>query len=340
MFRRLPLFAVLLLAACRPTTYQLGGDFTDKNAVLHTETQFKMTAAQVSMVNAETEIQGKMDLENYQVYNTKVLESDQGRASVVETFFEQDMLVAKPTFQGKTATTQIPNAMHQATMISRLTNGRWTHVLKDTKPTSKQSTYLKRALPEAATTPYPDRPLKVGESWNVPTAQLQHFLGSFADANSGEMKYTVIRETEVGGQKCLLLIADLKASGVNYELDGNNAKMSIELQGTVYRSLKEPVDVRCELFGTIKVEQTVQIGDQPYTISTSGPLSLVQTNFVERNIVPPAAPKATPATPAPSKLAAPATSATNATSSTAPSPATPPAGQPAGFDASRRRNDG
>ncbi len=349
MLRHLTLLALLALTGCKPSGYKLGGHFIEKNAILHSESKLALKDAQVSMTTPDATVFGKMDLENNRVTSTRVLTVDQGKATSLETFFEYDMILARPTFQGRSLTSQQANLLHGTTVTSKWVNGRWIQTLKGAQPTPAQSDYLKLSIPEG--TPYPDTPLGIGESWSVPQEQLRQYLGDFVDAKAGEMKITPIREADMDGQKCLLLITELRASGTKITIEGKEVKMTMDMQGTVYRSLKDRIDVKCELLGTLKIEQTMQKDGLEFPMTTEGSATLVQTAWIERGESVAATssnPATTPAKPgsAPSSTTGPDKVSTSATGAALPpATSTAPSAQPSSLNQSalesaRLRNGG
>jgi hypothetical protein len=273
------ILALLLLAltgcATSKSKYELnGGTTSHKGEQTRVETRLVLKNGDLTLSAPRGNLSGRIDMTGVSVQVVRVLEAQFGKATLVETFYEKDLIAFKSTLNGKTDAREDPNPLHGQTVVSRYTNGIWTRTLKNGVPTPEQERKLRDET--ADNTFYPDRAVAVGETWTVPSERFKSLLGS-GFTSRGRMTCTLVRITELEGEKCAVIKANVEASGKRLDPSNKEGKITAGLHGTIYHSLKDQLDVRAELQGRIKFESQRTEGNHEVAITMSGPVTFSGT---------------------------------------------------------------
>jgi hypothetical protein len=260
------------LTGCASSKYELNGGTSHKGEQTRVETRLALKNGYLTLSAPRGNLSGRIDMTGVSVRIMRVLEAQFGKATLVETFYEKDLITFKSTLNGKTEAREDPNPLHGQTVVSRYVNGMWTRTLKNGVPTPEQQRKLRDEPWD--NTFYPDRAVAVGETWTVPSERFKSLFGSNFTSR-GRMTCTLVRITELEGEKCAAITAKLEASGKR--LDHEENKMTASLHGTIYHSLKDQLDLKAELQGKMKIEVQRTEGDHKITMTMTGPVTFTET---------------------------------------------------------------
>ncbi|GAA5496587.1 hypothetical protein Rhal01_02772 [Rubritalea halochordaticola] len=117
-------------------------------------------------------------------------------------------------------------------------------------------------------------PRRLGDEWEVDVKKVK-----LQDAKSGFVKLMFMGVEEFQGQECAVFSVHYKVDG---QPDGENFTMSMEMKGTIKRSLKYYVDLESKLSGTVVLSGSP---NKSLRVKGQGKVSIEETAKV---VVPPA----------------------------------------------------
>ncbi len=266
-------------AAADPDKYRLNGGESKPGDTTRVESHMTLTDGQFTMSAAGQSMNGTMSITNDAVENRKVTAAESGQATALEVFHEKDASTQEMTLGGQKIPNKEVSPMQGVTVIRRKTGNNWTDTLKEGTPTAKQRKRLHTDQPDDAAVLYPAGEIAVGDTWAVPASSLKRLFGEDMQDMNGEARCKFLRVEDAGGQPCAVVQIDMDASGTGSDDNNNTMKVTLKVRGTVYRSLKRPVDLKTDMEGTLKMEGTVGAGGAA-TFGVTGPIVITEKAVV------------------------------------------------------------
>jgi hypothetical protein len=168
-----------------------------------------------------------------------------------------------------------PTALEKETIISeRVGEGKWKHVLVDTRASAKQKKELdNRNGIENDDDLYPKEKVKVGHKWTVDASALSKMLGnSFSDLK-GKLNQHFTKVEEVDGEKCAVVESTGKISAKMKDEGEPTMDVEMELKVVTWKSLATGAAVKEKYEGKMKLSGTQKMDDLAVEMTMSGPIS-------------------------------------------------------------------
>ena len=168
------------------------------------------------------------------------------------------------------------------TVVVEKIGGVWKHRLSKGTPSDEQKRLLTLRESRYDTNDlYPDRPVKVGDVWEIPSAALGLLLGSTLINTKGEGTGRLEELVDYGGTPSALIVIEGRVSG---EQPFVGDKHTTKLEGTIvameYRSLKDKHTLYAKAQGEILLTQEETVGDQKGKLTVTGPFIGVLTQRI------------------------------------------------------------
>lgn len=246
--------AVSLVAApARSAEYDLKKNAVKTGQAFNMDFNVTMDEAAMTIGLGAQTIKGTMTMNTHRVQTMKITGTNGGQASELQTDVKEYTQKQAMTINGQPRNDNKNQPLHGVTIVSKLADGKWDNQLQTGEATEAQAKALRRMNPFESDALYEDRKMAVGESWSVPQEQMAKFFGeSMAGQLTGTMQCKFERVEDLDGQSCAVITAHLKASGKAPEQP--DVLITMELKGTMFRSLAEKVDLKVDLAGTIRMD--------------------------------------------------------------------------------------
>jgi hypothetical protein len=175
---------------------------------------------------------------------------------------------------GETTTDERPSPLTGETVDYRKAGGGWAITLVGKPPTPEQAEELKGYPPPSLYRELlPARPVAVGESWEVPPAELRRLLGARVRVDSGRWTMTFTRVVVVNGERCAEIAEDVEVRG-EMDVTGGKSRGWFRLTGTTTWALGNGRTFTSRHEG--QVEETAELIDNGVrvTTTTAGPVRI------------------------------------------------------------------
>lgn len=194
----------------------------------------------------------------------------------VRLIIEKEVSSNSITLGGRTQSNDEQGPLVGIPLIAEKTNGKWTFRLEKGQPTPEQQEELDGLADDKAIDAeiYPDRKIKVGESWSMSPKAIAHLMGEDTPNASGKGTLTLKDIVEHNGQRCALIELDFEGSGTMTDDSGVAVQMTMAMKGDIYRSLEMFEDIKADLKGNIDMTSSPQEG---FSMKMGGPLTLTSS---------------------------------------------------------------
>lgn len=197
----------------------------------------------LNMTVAGQLLQGQMEVDSENVIEQKILETDDGQPTKVESTFVKTKSISKTTMNGQTQE-QEDNTMQGTVLTQTKTLDSWeTEVEGNALPQQakdlvKDATYVDQRMV------FPDKPVGVGDKWKVEDELIQAFMGQTGMPGAkfeGEMTFEMVDLKEEDGK--LIAVLDFQMDGtITMQLaPDQNSTMDMVIKmkgdGSLYRNL-------------------------------------------------------------------------------------------------------
>jgi hypothetical protein len=270
------LFTALGLGrAADDQTYDLRGPAPQKGQVFVSKGNLKIKDADTTMKLMGQTINLKLDMVVTSEEEAKVLAVDGRNVTKCQTKIIKERADITANVAGMEQSTTEPAELEKETVISeRVGEGKWKHVLVDTRPTAKQKKELdNRNGIENDDDLYPKDKVKVGHTWTVDAAALTKLLGNSFTNVKGKLNQKFVKVEEVDGEQCAVVESVGKISAKMKDEGEPTVDVEMELKITTWKGLKTGVAVKEKYSGTIKLSGTQKVDDVNAEITLSGPLT-------------------------------------------------------------------
>jgi len=270
------LTVLVFAAAAHATGYNLRGPSQKVGETIRIETVTKMNDGTMDITASMISLTGKTDMTVRSTLETTILEMEDDKVTKVRARFVAESQTQMVEMMGQRNQTTTNGPLQGKSIIGTYKDGTWTFELEEGTPTPEQRVRLREIATEyrfldRAATVYPDREIKIGESWEVDAADLPTSFGRSQRSN-GKMTYTLDKVEEVDGEKLafITVVIDVSAT-VTGEADGT---VTMKAEGPLVRSLTRFVDKSSELTGTMEMRMAQGEDAQvrmrgPLTVTTS-----------------------------------------------------------------------
>jgi hypothetical protein len=254
-------------------TYDLRGPARKVGEVLVSSAKQQIKDADTTLKLMGKTINTKMSLVTIGEEEEKILAVDGRKVTKCQSRIIKDRVEITSEVGGDMTE---PGELEGEVVISeRTADGKWKHVLVDTKPTGKQKVELDRRNGiEGDDDVYPAEKVKVGHTWKVDAkTRTKMFDNSFTDVK-GELKLKFVRVEAVGGEDCAVVECTGVVKAKMKDEEGEpNLDTEMDLKETVWRSLKTGVEVKETVEGKIKLSGKEKMDGVEVEIALSGTMT-------------------------------------------------------------------
>jgi len=259
-------------------TYELRGPAPVKGQVLVSKTKFEIKGATVAIKAGGVNLEGKQSMTANTEERTEAIAVDGRQITKAQVKVIKDSADTVITIADNEMKDTKAGELEGETVISeRGAQGKWKHVLVDTKPSAKQKKELdKRVGPESDDDIYPAGKFKVGHEWTVDATALQRVFGGSISDLKGKLKLKFVKIETIDGQECAVIESSGKITGVAKEDEGE-LDVELELKGTTWRSLKTGIDIKDKASGKLKMSGKLEMDGVKVEMVVEGPITIEGT---------------------------------------------------------------
>lgn len=268
-----------LTRAADDAAVDLRGPAPQKGQVTVSKTVFKIKNADVQIKFGGMKLDAKQTLTATEEDEVKVLAVTGRQATKVQTKITREKVEMVTSLGGNDmADTKAGDLEGEVIISERTGEGKWKHALVDTKLTDKQKKELdKRVGPENEDDLYPAEKVKAGHTWTVDASALQRVFGGSISDLKGKLKMKLVKFEDVGGERCAVVEATGKITGVAKEDEGT-LDVELDMVGTTWRSVKTGLDVKDTAKGTIKMAGKLEMDGAKVDLVLEGPFTIDSTS--------------------------------------------------------------
>ena len=267
-------------ASADPAKYRLNGGTSAVGNATRTEKHMALPTGDFTLSSGGQSMQGTMNMASDAVETSKVTAAENGQATGMEIFHDKEVTSQTVSMAGQEMPNKEVSPMQGTTVVRRRTGDTWTDTLKEGTPTPKQKKHLYTNRPDDGSLLYPNDEIAVGDTWTVPSSSLQRLFGDNVQNVTGNAQCKLLRVEQVDGQSCAVVQVAMDATGTGLDDSNQKMKMSLNVHGTVYRSLQRPVDLKTDMQGTLKIQGNVPAGGGTADLSVSGPITISEKTTI------------------------------------------------------------
>jgi hypothetical protein len=217
----------------------------------------------VRIIQRDQEREQKVETRKTERRIIHVLEAADGKPTKLIYDCEEDIEARKPSEDSDWVTAERP--LHGRKITVSLVEGKET--LEDADQIPERE--LKRiTLEDRSALLYPKDPVAVGDSWEVPSADVRKFLGN-DEMTKGSCSVKLAEVKDVDGRRCAILTAKLDISGRT----SNGLDATVKLEGDAVVWLERGYMLSFKAKGTSTASGP--------TVKAEGPITLEMTTKVE-----------------------------------------------------------
>lgn len=200
------------------------------------------TETTILRVKGDEELHATSVRQGVKATQTEILRTRHGEPSKVRITYLQDEWTERATMGGQVRERTQQKPLHGESMIGTLRRGGWSLALEDGRPDEAAEKALARLEAKLGVDPYPDHPVRVGESWVLDEARLQLLFVPDSIHAQGSAELTLTALTEYEGQEVAQIEAHVAYQGV----DVNGAEVDVEASLWTYYDLATGVTLHGE----------------------------------------------------------------------------------------------
>lgn len=247
-----------LASAAHAEGYNLRGPGLKVGDTVRSETVTKMTDGTMDINAGTFQLAGKTNLTANNITETTILKMEDGKVTKVQVRFVSDSQEQIVEMMGQRNSNNTTGPLNGKTIIGTQEDGAWKFEMEEGTANREQQARLQEMgreyrFTDRAAVAYPDRKVKIGESWDVDASELHSHFGG-AEKPQGKLTYTLDKVEEVDGEKLayITVVMDFSAK-MTGEGEGT---MSMKGKGPLIRSLKSFLDKSSEVIGTMQMEMS------------------------------------------------------------------------------------
>jgi len=252
--------------------YDLRGSVPSVGRVVHSELRFQLAEGNILITVGDQSIQGQVEMAGLQVKEDEVLLG--GTVPRVEVRYLRDTLDIRRIFGGETERDSEHGPLHGCTVIGQKTGNDWAFQLAKGRPDADQSAALMELGGDYAPAIYPDRRLRIGESWEVDAAAMRRWLGHDLIRSEGRARLTFRGLGKFSGERCAVIDVIIDVVGELEDPDGNLLELGIGLEGTIHRSLESHLDLAGTMEGLMILEGELEQNGVIAVVKVTGPMKV------------------------------------------------------------------
>ncbi|HJZ59239.1 MAG TPA: hypothetical protein VKE74_30115 [Gemmataceae bacterium] len=262
-------------AARHDEEYDLRGPAPKKGQVYSSKMVLRIKDADMEVKLGGQSLKLKQTLVATTEEEEKVLAVEGRQVTKSQARIIKDQVDITADFMGMKMSEKHSNELEGEVIISeRTAEGKWKHILVDTKPTDKQKKELaKRLGPENDDELFPEGKVKVGHTWTVDAAEMKRFFGNSFTEVKGKMNQKFLKVEEAEGEECAVIESSGKIRARMKDDDGEpGLNVDLEMTTTTWRSLKTGVEVKGTFKGKIRMAGKQKIDDNEADVVIDGPI--------------------------------------------------------------------
>jgi hypothetical protein len=264
-----------LRAAQDEKTYDLRGPALTKGQVVHNKMVLKIQDADTTLkIPGEKPLEIKLTMSLVNEKESKVLLVDGRSVTLCRSKIIQDR--SDITLGGSDQPDTLHGVLEGETVISeRSEDGKWNHLLIDTKPTEKHKRELEERIGiESGDDLYPVEKIKIGHSWRIRAKSLTKVFDNAFTGITGELQQKFLKVEDLGGQTCGVVETTGSVKCKMKDEDGvPNMDVEMELKMISWRSLNLGTELKEKIEGKIKLSGPQKVNGETVNVSISGPIS-------------------------------------------------------------------
>ena len=219
-------------------------------SVVEESNEMAMKDADLEIKMEEQLIEGAMMMSLKEVERTEYLEEGKYRVTLLKSENIHKMIInGEPAPMPKEE-----NEMIGKPVILTMKDGAWSGELEEGEANADQQEEIEDIADDfnnnSDLKAYGDVPRKVGDEWESDGAEV---FG--VDDMEGKIKLKFDRVEKFRGVECAVLVCRFKVTGTDEDLEG--AEMMMAGKATIYRSLKDLVDIHAEFSGKMDMNGLV-----------------------------------------------------------------------------------
>ncbi len=271
------LMGALPLSASAQSTYDLRGPVPEIGTVFKETGQMRMGEAALTMFqNGQPVAQGQFTAQTMLDLSRKVLAVENGDVVAWEITVRTEDDLTQITMAGSTQEVPDNSALDGQVVLYERQGEDWRARLAAGEPTPAQQEDLDAFVDRHNRTDYPAEPIAVGESWPLPSEQMQAmFRLEEVRSFDGQATGTLVA-VEAEGTRALIDWR-MKAQVVMADEGGNEVEMILELTGRAVRDLIHFIDVESSAAGTFSMKGPAG----PMLMQLEGPVSFEYSTSVQ-----------------------------------------------------------
>ena len=238
-------------------TFDLRGPAPKKGQSFKDTMKFSMKDAEVSIGLGDVKLEGKMDMTSIAEKEEEILGVDGRNITKLRTKLLKDDTTTKMAFAGMMQNDTKKKSLVGEIIFSELKDGKWKHVLEDTKPSDEQAKELKNFdNPENDDELFPAEKVKVGHAWDIEAKAFKKLFGSRVTDAKGTGKGKFLRTEKIGDDLCAVIEMDIDLKA---KMKEDENEFDVEMKGKIisFRSIADGLDVKFSINGTAKFDGTV-----------------------------------------------------------------------------------
>ncbi len=265
------------------TGFMLKGKHNFNKGDIHrSELKVKVINGNMKMtIPSGQEIDGIWNMEVSKIIDTEVLETSESKATKCKINIVKDTRIMSQKIAGNLNEQETPNPLTGKTIIGDKKSDVWSFRLEKDDATTEELKALKKIeknLFQDHKSHYPETPISVGETWEIPKSKLTTFLGGDSPIESGSGSLKLIEILNYKNKKHALIALSIQSKTVP---DETGLTMEMSMEGQYYRDLENFIDVDFDMKGQLKASGEFSTPDGSKILAImEGPSTMTSTQII------------------------------------------------------------
>ena len=265
------------------TGFMLKGKHNFNKGDIHrSELEVKVIDGNMKMtIPSGQEIDGIWNMEVSRRIDVEVLETSESKATKYKINIVKDTRIMSQKIAGNLNEQETPNPLTGKTIIGEKKSDVWSYRLEKDDATTEELKALKKIeknLFQDHKSHYPETPISVGETWEIPKSKLTTFLGGDSPIESGSGSLKLIEILNYKNKKHALIALSIQSKTVP---DETGLTMEMSMEGQYYRDLENFIDVDFDMKGQLKASGEFSTPDGSKILAImEGPSTMTSTQII------------------------------------------------------------
>ncbi len=265
------------------TGFMLKGKHNFNKGDIHrSELEVKVIDGNMKMtIPSGQEIDGIWNMEVSKRIDVEVLETSESKATKYKINIVKDTRIMSQKIAGNLNEKETPNPLTGKTIIGEKKSDVWSYRLEKDDATTEELKALKKIeknLFQDHKSHYPETPISVGETWEIPKSKLTTFLGGDSPIESGSGSLKLIEILNYKNKKHALIAVSIQSKTAP---DETGLTMEMSMEGQYYRDLENFIDVDFDMKGQLKASGEFSTPDGSKILAImEGPSTMTSTQII------------------------------------------------------------